>query len=285
MNDIPIIDSHVHLWDLEQMEYPWLEDLSQINETHRLEEYDDAIGNAPVEALVFVECTVSFDNDISREEVQWVSSLAEQDERIQGIVAHASLDKGRSGRDHIEWLAQQPLVKGVRRILQDEPDTFLERPDFVEGVRMLAEYDFTFDLTVRGSQLPSVIDLVDACPDVDFVLDHIGKPNIREQAFTPWSTNLSALAERPNVFCKLSGVLTEADPEDWTKEGVRPYINHAVESFGFDRLMFGGDWPVIRLAADYTTWLEALAEILQQHTEEEKRRLFQRTAERVYRLE
>jgi L-fuconolactonase len=284
MSTLPIVDSHVHLWDLDRMSYPWLEDLPSIHETHRLEEYDAAIGDAPVEALVFVECTVSFDNQMSRQEVQWVSSLAERDERIQGIVAHASLEDGRAGRDHLEWLAQQPLVTGVRRILQAESDEFLQRPRFIEGVQMLAEFDFTFDLTVQAPQLPSVLELVDACPDVTFVLDHIGKPNIEEGAFEPWSTNLAALAERPNVVCKLSGVLTEADPEDWTTQEIRPYVDHAIKQFGFDRLMFGGDWPVLRLAADYRTWLAVLTDALSRYTEEEKRRLFQDTAERVYRL-
>jgi L-fuconolactonase len=285
MSTLPIIDTHVHLWDLDRMAYPWLEDLPSIHETYRLEEYNAAAGDAPVEALIFVECTVSFDNEKSRQEVQWVSSLAEHEERIQGIVAHASLETGHADRDHLEWLAQQPLVTGVRRILQSEPDEFLQRPSFVEGVRMLAEFDFTFDITVRAAQLPSVIDLVDKCPDVDFVLDHIGKPNIQDGEFEPWSESLSALAERPNVVCKLSGVLTEANPEDWTTAEVRPYIDHAIEQFGVDRLMFGGDWPVLLLAADYPTWLEVLTNILERHTTDQKRRLFQKTAERVYQLE
>ena len=285
MSSIPIVDAHVHLWDLNRMAYPWLEDLPSIHETHRLEEYDAAIGEAPVEKLVFVECTVSFDNEISRQEVQWVSSLAENDERIHGVVAHASLRRGRAGRDHLEWLAQHPLVTGVRRILQDEPDGFMQQPGFVEGVRMLAAFDFTFDLTVQASQLSSVIELVDACPEVTFVLDHIGKPNIREGAFELWSNDLSALAERPNVVCKLSGVLTEADLEGWTTAEVRPYLDHAIDQFGFDRLMFGGDWPVLRLAADYPTWLEVLSETLNRYTEDEKRQLFHRTAERVYGLD
>jgi len=285
MSTVPIADSHVHLWDLDRMSYPWLEDLPSIHETHLLEEYEAAIGDAPVEKLVFVECTVSFDDEKSRQEVQWVSSLAEQDKRIQGIVGHASLENGRAEREHLEWLAQQPLVTGVRRILQSEPDDFLQRPAFVEGVQMLAEFDFTFDLTVQAPQLPSVIELVDACTDVDFVLNHLGKPNIQDGEFDPWGESLSALAERPNVVCKLSGVLTEADPENWTTKEIRPYVDHAVKQFGFDRLLFGGDWPVLRLAADYSTWLKVLSDTLSHYTEEEKRRLFQGTAERVYRLE
>lgn len=285
MDSIPIVDTHVHLWDLDRMTYPWLEDLPSIYETHRLVEYDAAIGDAPVEALVFVECTVSFDDEKSRQEVEWVASLAERDERIQGIVAHASLENGRAEREHLEWLARQPLVTGVRRILQSESDDFLRRPAFVEGVQMLAEFDFTFDLTVQAPQLPSVIELVDTCPNVDFVLDHLGKPNIQEEEFDNWSESLSALAERPNVVCKLSGVLTEADPEDWTTAEVRPYIDHAIEQFGVDRLMFGGDWPVLRLAADYPTWLKVLAEMLDRHSADEKRRLFQQTAKRVYQLD
>lgn len=284
MIDLPITDTHVHLWDVERTTYSWLSDLPLLHETHGVEEYDDATGDAPIETIVFVECTESFDDEESREEVRWVSSLAETDERIQGIIAHASLEKGQEARPHLDWLAQNPRVKGVRRLLQDESEAFFERKDFIEGVQLLEEYGLTFDITVRAHQLPAVIDLVDQCPGVSFVLDHLGKPNIEDGLFDTWSTHLTSLAERQNVTCKLSGVLTEADPETWTPVEIRPYLEHALDCFGVDRLMFGSDWPVVRLAADYPTWLDLLDTTLHGISRSEKRELFHSTPKRIYQL-
>jgi L-fuconolactonase len=284
MKDLSIADTHVHLWNLDRAAYPWLEDLPKLNTTHGLTEYHAAIGDAPVDKMVFVECTVTFDDAKSRAEVEWVESLAEQDSRLQGIVAHASLEQGEAVRPHLEWLSQRPLVKGVRRLLQNEDNSFFRRPSFVEGVQTLAEFGFSFDLTVRASQLPAVIDLVDQCPEVKFVLDHIGKPDIQEEKLKEWSTSLEALADRPNVTCKISGVLTEADLEAWSFEDVEPYLDHALNCFGSDRVMFGSDWPVVRLAATYPTWLDVLESVLQGYSTVEKRKLFRTNAERVYQL-
>lgn len=285
MNDLSVVDTHVHLWDLERTKYPWLEDLPQLHATHGLDEYDAALDEVPVEQFVFVECTVAFDDEKSREEVAWVMSLAEEEPRLQGIVAHASLEKGAAVGAHLEWLATQPLVKGVRRLLQAEPEAFFRQPAFVEGVQMLADFDFSFDLTVRAPQLPATIELVDRCPQVEFVLDHLGKPNIREQQFEAWSAPFEALANRPNVTCKVSGVLTEADQKNWTPETVQPYIEHAIQCFGFDRLMFGGDWPVVRLAATYPEWFDVIEAVLHDASAQQKDNLFRANAQRAYRLE
>ena len=284
MDDVSIVDSHVHLWEVDRLPYAWLEDLPPLNRTHGLAEYDSAVGAAPIEEIVFVECTEAFDDEVSRREVEWVTGLAEQDPRIRGIVAHASLEKGDRVREHLDWLADRPLVKGVRRLLQDEPDAFFGRADFREGLRHLARYDFSFDLTIRAPQLPAAIDLVDACPEVSFVLDHLGKPRVRAGEIEAWDDGLAALAERPNVVCKLSGVLTEADPEAWTVDDVRPYIERAYEHFGPERILFGGDWPVLRLAADLPAWLEVLDAVLGELSPAEQRALYRTTAERVYRL-
>jgi len=284
--DVPdLVDSHVHLWNVEHLSYTWLEAHPPLNRTHDLGAFDRATEGVSVDRFVFVECTEAFDDTVSRREVEWASALAEEDPRLAGIVAHASLEKGDRAREHLEGLAERPLVTGVRRLLQDEPAAFFAQPDFRDGVRALADYDFSFDLTVRAPQLPHAVDLVDACPDVQFVLDHLGKPRIREGAFDPWAQNLAALAERPNVVCKLSGVLTEADPETWTVDAVRPYIEEALAQFGTERVLFGGDWPVLRLAADYPTWVDVLETVLTGTSPAEQAALFRANAQRVYGLE
>lgn len=285
MPDLALIDTHVHLWDPARLLYPWLADLPRINARHDLAVFDEARAGREVEAMVFVECTGAMDDAVARREVEWVQDVARADTRLRGIVAHASVERGEAARPHLEWLAAQPLVKGVRRLIQHEPDpAFCAQPFFVEGVRQLARYGLSFDICIYHHQLPAAVELVRACPEVTFVLDHIGKPPIREGRLDPWRGHLRALAALPNAVCKLSGVVTEADPDSWTPDDVRPYIDHAVEAFGFSRLLFGSDWPVLRLAGDYPGWAHLVDEAVRHASDGDRLKLFRTNAERVYRL-
>lgn len=284
MSNFQIVDTHVHLWDLNQIDYDWLEDIPELYSTHSVSEYDIAVGDAIIEKFIFVECTVAFDNAISRDEVEWVTSLADNDPRLAGIVAHASLEKPADIHAHLEWLSRQPLVKGVRRLLQDEPESFFREPNLINGLQLLADYDFSFDLTVRAEQLPQAIELIERCPNVNFVLDHMGKPNIRENRFEKWAINIRTLAELPNVTCKVSGLLTEANVTNWTADDIYPYVVHALNTFGVDRVIFGSDWPVLRLAATYVSWLDLLERLLDPFPIEQRQKLFRSNAERIYRL-
>jgi L-fuconolactonase len=284
VSTLSLLDAHVHLWEPDRFEYEWLESFPRLNQSHNLDDYTEATGEVDVDEFVFVECTESFDDRVARKEVQWVQSLAERDERIRGIVAHASLEKGGASREHLDWLAEQPLVTGIRRIVQDDPPEFLVDSDLVEGIRLLSDYGFSFDLTVTAGQLEHAIELVDRCPKVQFVLDHLGKPAIREGRLDPWRTHLERLAEREHVVCKLSGVLTEADLEEWATADVAPFIEHALECFGPDRLLFGGDWPVLRLAADYSTWVDLVETSIQSYSDIEQQKILRETARRVYDL-
>lgn len=277
-----LIDTHVHLWEPDRLPYAWLEAFPALNRPHGLTEYREATDAADVGGMVFVECTESFDDTVSKQEVEWVQSLAEDEDRLQAIVAHASLEKGAEARSHLDWLSDQPLVTGVRRIVQDETPEFLTHDDFVEGVQLLGGYDFSFDLTVQSHQLEAAVELVDRCPNVQFVLDHLGKPTIRDGEWTAWADAIVTLADRENVVCKLSGVLTEADLDSWTYEDVAPYLEHAVMCFGRNRILFGGDWPVLRLAADYPTWLDVMHRFVEDELVVERERLFWKNAERVY---
>ncbi len=284
MSTLSLLDAHVHLWEVDRFGYEWLEAFPLLNQTHGLDDYTHVTEAPSVDGMVFVECTESFDDRVAREEVQWVQSLADRDECIQGIVAHASLEKGDASRNHLDWLADQPLVTGVRRILQDDPPEFLLDRDLVEGIRLLSNYDFPFDLTVTAPQLEHVIELVDRCPEVQFVLDHLGKPAIREGQLDPWRAHIRRLSEREHVACKLSGVLTEADLDAWTPGDITPFIESALECFGPDCLLFGGDWPVLRLAADYPTWVDLVQTTIQTYSETERRKILHENAERVYDL-
>jgi L-fuconolactonase len=218
-------------------------------------------------------------------EVDWISGLAGSEPRLKAIVAHAPLEKGGDARADLEALASRPLVKGVRRSLQGESDlAFCMQRDFIAGVRLLAEFGFTFDVCVRHEQLAAIAGLVRSVPDVTFVLDHFGKPDVRGTRKEPWATELKALATLPNVVCKISGLTTEADWKNWQPADLAFYFERALECFGFDRILFGSDWPVVTLAADYDRWLDVVRGAISFASEADRTKLFQTNAERIYRV-
>ncbi len=283
MLDIPIVDSHLHVWDTRRLSYPWLTDIPRLNSPYLPEHFHEARGPVRVEKVVFVQAECDFTQ--YREEVDWVTSLAQRDRRIAAIVSWAALEKGHAVRTALELLAANPLVRGVRRIIQFEPDPeFCLQPEFISGVQMLPEFEMSFDICIAHHQLPNTIRLVRQCPDVRFVLDHIGKPDIKRRQLDPWRSDLKSLAVMENVWCKISGLATEADHNRWTNGDLKPYIDHVLECFGFDRVMFGGDWPVALLATDYPRWVETLQSAVEGCSDHERRQLFHDNAVVFYGL-
>lgn len=283
MIDFPIVDTHLHVWDPGYLRYPWLDEIPMLNKPHLLADYNRATGPVQVEKMVFLQCEVDFAQ--FQDEADWVSSLAQTDTRIQGMVPWAPLEKGEGARADVEKLAANPLVKGIRRIIQFEPDIdFCLRPDFVRGVQLLADYNLSFDICINHTQLANTIKLVAQCPDVPFILDHIGKPDIQNQLLDPWRQEIGQLAALPNVWCKLSGLVTEADHANWSRDDLKPYIDHVIDSFGFDRVMYGGDWPVATQATTYPRWVETLAWAVHGSSATELHRLFHDNAIAFYRL-
>lgn len=283
MLDTAIVDTHVHLWDPAQLNYAWHAEAPTLSRRYLLDEYRQACGSTDVERMVFLECDC--DHKQSHDEVAMVTKLAEKDPRLQGIVAFAPLELGPSVGDELAKLKKNPLVKGVRRITQNEPDSdFCNRPEFVKGTRLLAEHGLSSDLCINHTQLTNNVRLVQACPQVNFILDHIGKPDIRNGETQPWAGGMKELSALPNAWCKLSGVVTEADPENWTYGQISPYMQQALDCFGPERLIYGGDWPVVTLAAEYTRWVECIDQFLAQLNPEERRRVLHDNAIAFYRL-
>jgi predicted TIM-barrel fold metal-dependent hydrolase len=283
MNSLSIVDSHVHLWNPKQLRYGWLNGLPALNRAFLPADFAAASVNSNVDKMIFVECGCEPAQNFA--EINWISDLAKTEPRLKGIIAHANLEKGEAVRADLKKLAGNPLVKGVRRNLQSERDLkFCLQPEFIAGAKLLAEFGFTFDVCIRHEQLPGAAELARRVPQTSFILDHFGKPNVRGKKTEPWATDLKHFAKLPNVFCKISGLTTEAHWENWQPEDLKFYFDHALECFGFDRVLFGGDWPVLNLAGNYVRWVETVQELFSFATEEDQIKLFQTNAERIYRV-
>jgi len=283
MPAFPIVDAHVHLYDPSLIRYGWMRGKAALEGRHGLAELDRARGAIDIQGVVWIE--VGADPGQHQDEARWVAEMATRDPRIMGLVAHAPLEQGAAAEAEIERLLEHGRLKGIRRLLQDEPDAaFCLRPAFIEGVRLLARHDLSFDLCVYHPQLGNALELARRCPEVRFVLDHIGKPGIRDGLTEPWRTRIEELAALPNVWCKLSGLITEAR-RSWTREQLRPYIDQVIERFGFGRVMFGSDWPVSAQTHRYEEWVEVVDGALGGASEDERRRLYRDNAIAFYRLD
>jgi L-fuconolactonase len=284
MPDFPIVDSHLHLWDPSHFRMSWLDGNEILNKPYGLAEYRQHTASVDIAAMVYVQ--VEVEPDYGLLEAQWVADRAREDDRIQAIVAWAPLEFGEQARAYLDALVKiSPRIRGVRRLIQSEPDDdFCVRPRFIRGVQLLAEYGLSFDICIYHRHLPNAIRLVRECPNVSFILDHIGKPEIGKRLLDPWRANLRELASFPNVICKLSGMVTEADFKSWTPADLAPYADHVIASFGEDRIAFGGDWPVAFQASTYPRWVATLDGLTASLSPEAKRKLWSDNARRFYRI-
>lgn len=274
------IDSHMHFWDQAALQpYTWLHEVPTINHRHTTESLRAEAGTRLPEKIVFVEAGAP-----SLDEVKWVESLAATEPRIGGIVAKIAIDTGAPTAAAIAELKQHPLVRGVRHHFEHDPLDYCARPEFIAGVRALAPAGLSFDLCGKHGHLPAIIELVRQCPEVSFILDHGSKPAIRAGTLDPWRSQIRTLAALPNIVGKFSGLATEADHRHWTTAQLQPYTDHLMETFGPGRLLFGGDWPVAKLATSYLRWLDTAEALTAQLSAAERTALFHDNAARIYRI-
>ncbi|HEY5080301.1 MAG TPA: amidohydrolase family protein [Opitutaceae bacterium] len=276
-------DSHVHFWDPARLAYPWLAGCPSIAGAHGPDDLvREAEGSPPVK-VVFIQAECARDQGM--EELAWVEGLAARWPWIAAIVAFCPMDAGGGTSATLGALAGKPLVRGVRHLIQGESDPgFCLSPSFVEGVQACGRQDFTFDLCVRHPQLSSVVELVSRCPGTSFILDHAGKPDLRSGPLESWKAHIAELADLPNVVCKLSGLPNEAGSAALDTGRFVPTIAHLLETFGPSRLLFGSDWPVMKLASPYPTWLTMARTLLSSLAAAEQAAVFSGNAARVYRL-
>jgi L-fuconolactonase len=280
MSDDRRIDAHVHFWDPEQRHHDWLDAVPQLRRPYLPAQL--APERHHPDGLVFVQADCR--DDEALDEVAWVTRLAREDPRIRGIVAHAALERGAAVDGHLEALAAHPLVVGVRRLLQSAPAALAVAAPFVRGVAQLGALGLTFDACVTHTQLPAVTLLADACPATTIVLDHLGKPDVAGSLLEPWSADLAALAQRPNVVCKISGLVTGGGGTGWDIARLQPYVRHALSVFGPRRCLAGSDWPVLTLVGEYGAWFDALDALLEPLDADERHGVLAANALRVYGL-
>jgi len=273
------IDSHHHFWTYDPVEYGWIDDSLQAIRRDFLPDHLRAeIASVGVAGVVSVQARQNL------VETQWLLDFAAHHDFIKGVVGWVELVSPQVGRE-LERFAARPKLKSVRHVVQGEPDDhFILHADFNRGIRELKKYSLTYDILILERQLPPTIQFVDAHPDQVFVLDHIAKPRIQDGVFAPWRQNICELAKRPNVYCKLSGMVTEAGFATWTDGQLRPYFETVLAAFGPRRLMFGSDWPVCLVACGYARWHQQVSAWVAELSVDEQARVLGGTAVEAYNL-
>ena len=239
------LDSHQHFWSYDAAQYPWIPKGTPLHRDWLPGDLAPLLGAAGLDGCIAVQARQT------AEESRWLLELAEHHAIIKGVVGWVDLRAPRVGEELAE-LARHPRFVGVRHVVQAEPDNnFMLGADFLRGIGMLRAHRLTYDILIHAGQLPAAIALAKRFPEQPFVLDHIAKPPIKAGTLSPWREQIRELAKAPNVLCKVSGMVTEADAKAWQPADFRPYLDVVFEAFGEDRLMYGSDWPVCLLAAEY----------------------------------
>jgi predicted TIM-barrel fold metal-dependent hydrolase len=275
-----IIDCHQHLIYSHLSPYSWSKGFAPVEgRSFTCEDYLEQIEGTGITQTVFMETTaddLNFEHNLVRELAARPGSI------IRGLIVNAHPEDS----DFDAWIDEinKPGLSGIRRICHTAPDDLSTQPRFIENIRKLGPLGLTFDLCFFARQLPLALKLVKACPGVQFILDHCGVPDIAANALDPWRADITALADEPNVACKISGVLAYCAPGDDTAEAVRPYVEHSIEAFGWDRVVWGGDWPVCNVNTTLRKWVEVSRELVAACSCDEQERLFHRNAARIYNL-
>ncbi len=267
------IDAHHHFWEYDPVEYDWIdESMAAIRHDYGPPELKAELDRTGIDGVVSVQARQSL------EETHWLLSLAEQHAFLKGVVGWLPLaDPDCEIPDHEK-------LKGVRHVVQGEPDGFMSGRAFNQGVARLREHRLVYDVLIVERQLPEAIRFVDNHPDQVFVLDHIAKPKIRDNEVSPWREQIELMAERPHVSCKISGFVTEADFNTWTPNALKPYFDVVLDAFGPERLMFGSDWPVCLVACPYERWHTQVSEWCAELSDAERNHIMGETAQKVYGL-
>ncbi len=271
-----IFDTHLHLIYLDKLSYPWLDDFAALRRDATYDSYDVVARRVGISGVLHMEVDVA-EQDIGAETDMIAALMSTEGNLLRGAISSC-----RPESDHFaQFLEQQrerPEIKGFRRVLHVVPDETSTTEVFRNNIKRLSGTGLTFDLCVLPAQLPLAMELVDHCPDVTFVLDHCGVPDVKAGSFEPWATHMSAMAERENVVAKISGVVAYGDPETWSLDDIRPFVEHTIAAFGWQRVVWGSDSPVCTLGGHIETWVAATHALLTGCSADEKAALLHKNA-------
>jgi len=273
------IDAHQHFWGYDPAEYRWIDDsMAVLRRDFLPDDLEHEIEAVGIDGVISVQARQSL------AETRWLCELAAEHSFVKGVVGWVPLCDP-DVKEHLGTLAHCHTLKAVRHVVQDEPDDqFLLRDDFNRGIDALGDFWLAYDVLIFERHLPQAIEFVDRHRYQTFVLDHLAKPRARDNQLEPWATNIRKLAERENVYCKFSGLVTEADWQNWSEHQLAVYWDVILDAFGPRRIMFGSDWPVCLLAASYRSWYELCRRFASGLSDEDQARIFGGTAIEAYRL-
>lgn len=273
------IDAHQHFWKYDQTRDAWITDAMPVLKRDFLPK-----DLTPERESNGIDASIAVQADQSEKETLFLLDLADRNEKIAGVVGWVDLSSSRVA-ERLGFFSRFEKLCGFRHIAQTEPDDrFLVRRDFMNGISRMHEFDFTYDILIYSKQLPAAIELVTRIPGQRFVIDHIAKPEIRTGTSAPWAAHIREIAKNPNVHCKLSGLVTEADWHGWKSQDFTPYLDVVFDAFGTQRLMFGSDWPVCLLAATYRQVKQIIEDYLENYSADDKEMIFGGNAIRFYGL-
>jgi len=274
-----IIDAHQHFWKYHPQNHAWInDDMKTIQKDFLPEDLEIVLSAQQLEGCISVQV------DQTKEETAFQIECARHNPFIKGVVGWIDLMNPLIEKD-IEAYKEQKIVKGFRHILQGAEKGFMLQSNFVNGIRQLAKHQYSYDLLIYANQIQEAIELIKCVEDLPIVLDHIAKPSIKTKSLEDWERDIKSLAKYPNLFCKISGMVTEADWTTWKPEDLRPYLDIVVEAFGVDRLLFGSDWPVCLVASSYEKWLNTIKDYFNNFTISEQEKIFALNCESFYTLE
>ncbi len=273
------IDSHQHFWQYNPEDYGWMgEEMDRVRRDFLPDHLEREISAVGIDGVVAVQARQSL------VETDWLLGLATANRFIKGVVGWVPLVSSALERE-LERLSTDDRLKGVRHLLQDEPDDdYILREDFNRGINALESFDLIYDILIFERHLPQTIRFVDSHPRQIFILDHIAKPRIGEGLLSPWKTNIEELSKREHLYCKISGMATEADWATWSEKDLIVYLDIVLDAFGPQRLMFGSDWPLCSLACEYGPWFDLISRFIAPLSESEQARILGETAIEVYGL-
>ena len=273
-----IIDSHQHFWQYDPMKHSWInEEMHLIRKDFLPADLKPILDNNQLSGCIAVQA------DPSEKETDFLIGLAKGNDFIEGVVGWVDLC-AENINDRLAYYHQEKKVKGFRHILQAEEPAFMLQPDFLKGIACLQPFGFTYDILIYPKHLPAVIEMVKRFPDQAFVIDHMAKPLIKAGLLDEWKNGIETLAQFPNVFCKVSGLVSEADWNNWKPSDFRPYLDVVVDCFGVNRLMYGSDWPVCLVAAEYEKMLGLVKNYFAAFSSSEQSMIFGATAAAFYQL-